>query len=68
MNTKCNCCGGMMPDRETLDTNRDQADECTGSVDDQGRCRAWSNDALWDSDQDKDMPSQFELDCGGFGD
>ena len=44
----CGGCGGSLPDRDTWEANRDQADDCTGSVDASGRCRAFSRDELWE--------------------
>lgn len=46
----CSCCGGDMPPREIWEARRNDSDaECTGSIDSQGRCRAWSDDSLWES-------------------
>lgn len=44
----CHCCGGQLPPKETWEANRDNADNCTGSIDPtSGRCRAYADDALW---------------------
>lgn len=45
--TTCGCCGGDMPAYEIWEANRDRAGDCTGSIDGQGRCRAWSHEDLW---------------------
>lgn len=49
--TTCGCCGGDMPAYEIWQANRDDAGECDGSIDRQGRCRAWSDDDLWTIEQ-----------------
>lgn len=44
----CGCCNGDLPAREIWEANRDQAGDCTGSVDANGRCKAFSDDDLWE--------------------
>ena len=43
----CDCCGGDLPARDVWEANRDYADDCDGSIDGKGRCRAFSRDELW---------------------
>lgn len=43
----CQCCGGWMPARVIWEARRNEAGDCTGSINDSGRCRAWADDALW---------------------
>jgi hypothetical protein len=49
----CDCCGGSLPARDIWEANRDHADDCTGSVDSNGRCRAFSRDELWQVESDE---------------
>lgn len=43
----CDCCGGLLPPTDIWEENCDYADDCTGSIDANGRCRAFSRDELW---------------------
>ena len=45
----CQCCGGDLPAYDVWEANRDRADDCTGSVGEKGRCRAFSRDELWET-------------------
>ncbi len=59
----CHCCGGDMPPRPIWEANRDSCPcDCTGSVDRRGRCRAWSDDELWQAEH---TPASGEEDCRG---
>ena len=46
-NQTCGCCGGSMPPLEIWEANRSHADECTGGVDEHGRCFSYSRESLW---------------------
>lgn len=52
MSQTCNCCGGDLPDKDIWECNRNHADDCTGSVDANGRCRAFSRDELWEAEEE----------------
>lgn len=51
----CDCCGGSLPAKDIWEANRDVADDCDGSVDSNGRCRAFSRDELWE------VAAEYEL-------
>ena len=40
----CACCGGTLPMRQVWDVRRGGAGDCTGGVDENGRCFAFSED------------------------
>lgn len=51
----CQCCGGSLPPLDIWEANRNAADDCNGSVDpDNGRCRAFSRDELWEVEEETD--------------
>lgn len=66
----CQCCNGSLPALEVWEANRDAADECNGSVDATGRCRAFSRDELWEIESDAETlvcGNQVQVDHSGVG-
>lgn len=50
---RCDCCGGDLPPRKIWEANRDNADDCDGSVHMPTlRCRAFRRDELWEVEEE----------------